>query len=820
MLLRLVLYVDDVRLPLDMRDTCMRAHNMSELAGYLKKVLHRPPRVIFYWNFEHKRYELLTSLQTLLQRHINGDAAHDVNADVAVLAHLWVETRPPRLDPVDPDSDVEEYAELKNHLQCWAGNKYVMFCLQSALRVTDPRNERLFDDLRCARMGGDPDHVELLYYTNNSLGSSEVLQRGFERGGESDLSPAPLNSASPATADARLPPLFVFSSSMKDQDDKEVFPSEPHKVLLCEVALGRVWFSDVPLSKGIEAPPSGYDSVCYRMEREDGGIVKTVCVGKNFQALPRYVLTLVAKKRDRREKVFCGIHTGAGVSPAPSPSRRAGSVGSHPRVSTGITSPVHSYPKRTGSAPPLVNGGRTRSQLFSTNVHCAVHSGILLGLWCSTCGHVICPYCASVGDHRGHEVAGIENVVGDVRGRVRGLCHRLSVQLENYQRVESQLKSQRTELLERHKAATSAVEKAFSDLRRLIEIKRREWLARLHEHTRCLDEPLKEVGHVVQQYTRTIQSLEHSWERAGGQCFSFVDAEGDVPAAVVIVTYLIETSKLLKEGLSLAGKRHDEGLIKAANASKLLSSNEATLFHVDLSTVRQSVEQLLSEKRADPLKKSLAAAVSPFKSPGTHPVSSEKKLTGGISGQFSTATPLPSLLLPWADGKMNELPHDDPFLDTQSTARQQSFLRRFSDVCKGFIWCLRNASNYFHHGQRRAVCSGTFNLMGFQWDLRIQAPDAMARDGTNASQTEHSGEDEPVGLFLYPVGHTQRLDFRVSVFSAVCWAEWEVSGWTASFAGKGWGIYPLLPRRELMQRDRLASDDTLKICLAPTSGVY
>ncbi|EKF33394.1 hypothetical protein MOQ_002742 [Trypanosoma cruzi marinkellei] len=820
MLLRLVLYVDDVRLPLEMGDTCIRAHSMSELAGYLKKVLQRPPRVILYWNFEHKRYELLTSLQTLLQRRSNGDAAHDVNADVAVLAHLWVETRPLQLDPVDPDSDLEEYAELKNHVQCWAGNKYVMFSLQSALRVTDPRNERLFDDLRCARMGGDPDHVELLYYTNNSLGSSEVLQHGFDRGGESGLNPAPLNSASPATADARLLPLFVFSSFLKDQDDKEVFPAEPHKVLLCEVALGRVWFSDVPLSKGIEAPPSGYDSVCYRMEREDRGIVKTVCVGKNFQALPRYVLTLVAKKRIRREKVFRGIHTGTGDLPATSARRRAGSVGSQPCVSWGNTSSVHSYSKRTGSAPPLVNGRRTRSPLFSTNVYCAVHSGTLLGLWCSTCGHVICPYCASVGDHRGHEVAGVEEVVGGVRGKVRGLCHRLTVQLENYQRVESQLKSQRKELLERHKAATSSVEKAFSDLRRLIENKRREWLARLHEQTHCLNEPLKEVGCVVQQYTRTIQSLEHSWERAGRQCFSVVDVEGDVPAAVVSVIYLIEASKLLKEGISLAGKRHDEGLIKAANASKQLSSNESILLHVDLSTVRRSVEHLLTEKRADPSNNSSVMAVSPAKSPGKHLVSSEREVTGGIFGQRAAATPPRSLLSLRADGKMNELPYDDPFVDAKSRARQQLFLRRLSDVCKGYVWCLRKVSNYFHHKQRRAVCSGTFNLMGFEWDLRIQAPDAKARGGTNASQTEHSGEDESVGLFLYPVGHTLRLDFRVSVFSTVCWAEWEVSGWTKSFAGKGWGIYPLLPRRELMRRDRLAWDDTLKICLAPTSDVY
>ncbi|RNF27572.1 poly [ADP-ribose] polymerase [Trypanosoma conorhini] len=818
MLLRLVVYVDDALLPLELEDACVCVSSMLELAVYLKNTLQRPPRVIFYWNFGHNRYELLTTLQTLVQHYAGGDAAHGAAENSVVPAHLWVETRSLQLVPVDPDVDVAEYAYLVKHVRRGAGNKYVIFLLQNALRVTEPSLERLFDDVRGTRLYGSPGRVELLYYANNSLSSSEVLQRGFDRGGGSGgWAMPPLNSAPAPTAGVQPPPPFVFTTSMKDQDDKEVFPSEPHKVLLCEVALGRVWPSDVPFSKSLAPPPPGYDSVCHRVVRDDGVVVKAVRVGRDFQALPRYVLTLVAKKRNRRGTPPREIYLSPDIPPSPATRRRTGSVGSEAFAGVQNNSLAQGQRRRSGSAPLLMNGRQTRLSSRPTDVTCAVHVGTLLGLWCSTCGRVICPYCASVGDHRGHEVASVEGVVGDMRGKVGGVCQELSAQLEKCQRVEARLKSQQTELLERRDEAVAGAEKAFSGLHRLIDSKREEWLARLREQTACLDEPLAEVGRIVQQYMRTMQALSDAWERAGGDPTFPADSEAIAPAAVASAAYLLATPKLLGEARRLAGKGHDAELALATNASAQIWTNEAALFHLDFAAVRQSIEQLLPEKGAGQL---AGSSLPSMRRKSTRLLSPSREFLDGSPERRTVAGSPTSLLLQRTDGTIDELPFDDCSVDTHNTARQQLFMRHLSDVRQGHVWCVPNASKYFHHEQRRAVCSGTFELMGLEWELRIQAPDAQVGCGPYKGQARHAGEAEPVGIFLYPVGHTQRLDFRISIFSAVFWAEWTVTGWTASFAGKGWGIYPLLPRRELMQTDRLACNNTLKICLAPTSGVY
>ncbi|RNF12080.1 hypothetical protein TraAM80_00497 [Trypanosoma rangeli] len=324
----------------------------------------------------------------------------------------------------------------------------------------------------------------------------------------------------------------------------------------------------------------------------------------------------------------------------------------------------------------------------------------------------------------------------------------------------------------------------------------------------------------MQRYTRIIQELKDSWERAGRHAGSLVESEGNALATVTSATYLMETPKLLDEGRRLAGQHHDAGLTVTTNAPAQLQANEAALFLLDFSAVRQSIEQLLPEKGARQVKGALIPPVSSVRSKSKYPLSPSRELVDATpEGRTVTVSPI-SLLVQRTDGTINELPYDDCSVDTHNTARQQLFMRHLSDIRQGYVWCVPNASKYFHQDQRRAVCSGTFGLMGLDWEMRIQAPDAEAGCSTREGETKHAGEDESVGIFLYPVGHTLRLDFRISIFSAVFWAEWAVSGWTASFSGKGWGVYPLLPRRELMQTDRLACNNTLKICVAPTSGVY
>jgi hypothetical protein len=94
--------------------------------------------------------------------------------------------------------------------------------------------------------------------------------------------------------------------------------------------------------------------------------------------------------------------------------------------------------------------------------------------------------------------------------------------------------------------------------------------------------------------------------------------------------------------------------------------------------------------------------------------------------------------------------------------------------------------------------------------------------GSSSDPRDRRGapEEEWLGLFLFPQQHRLRMDFRVIAFSEVTWAEWQVTGWTTEMAGKGWGLYPFLQRKELMRTDKLARDNIVKICIAPISDLY
>ncbi|KEG09494.1 hypothetical protein DQ04_05121020 [Trypanosoma grayi] len=834
MLLRLAVYVDDAHSPIALEEAEVSVYNMPDLFLYLENTLRRRPRLISYWNVERERYELLTSLQCLVH-HLGDDESlrgGDAGA-VAVPAHLWVETRPPRLDPVDPEIDAEEYAELKDHVQRWAGNRFITYSLLNALRVTDPCKERLFDHERCTQVSGDPERVELLYYTNNSLSSSEVMQRGFDLGGENRRFSTPLKSppgASGVSTEHKQQPLFVFASSMADKNDKEIFSTEPHKVLLCEVALGRAWPCDIPLARNPSAPPEGYDSVCYREERENGFMVKTVRVGKNHQALARYVLTLVGKKSDRRREAFRSVRFGStpdangSITSAPHASRRTSSASG--RTSVLMKAPMAQEPLRRSGSAPIVSGGtgrREHSLLLPSAVTCVVHNGSLLGLWCSTCGHMICPYCASVGEHRRHEVSDVEVVADEVRRKVQEMCHDLSIQLDNYQRVQSQLQAEQVQLQQKRKEAVNAVETTISDLHTLLDAKKEEWLARIQQQTHCLDDPLVEVNRVVQEYENVIAPLEGSWDEASRRLTSLTEVTGHAPTTAASVAYLMEAPKLLEEGHRFVAQRHDAALDLAINAAKQLRASEATLFHIDSSAVRQSIEGLIPTNGVRAANASAMMAITGRSGRYTRLSTSVGRSATGKLNRRQALTPAlvssPSLLLE-SGGKIDEWSCDDYSDTALDPASRRLLLQRLSDLRKGYLWCVHDANKYFHPGQRQAVCSRAFKLLGVQWELRIQARDATSGSSTPPKQMTRNDVDEAVGIFLFPVGHTLRVDFRICIFSAVAWAEWKVSGWAASFVGKGWGVYPLLPRRELMQTDRLAWENTLKICIAPTSGVY
>ncbi|KPI85226.1 hypothetical protein ABL78_5709 [Leptomonas seymouri] len=275
-----------------------------------------------------------------------------------------------------------------------------------------------------------------------------------------------------------------------------------------------------------------------------------------------------------------------------------------------------------------------------------------------------------------------------------------------------------------------------------------------------------------------------------------------------------------------------------------------------------------------------AVRVKARNSAQSSPASRVLPLGGGDASRRLVVGRSPVRNLSIGDDLASYVSHRTPALSP--TKPDRLLLRCLRDLQRGHIWAIQDASFYFVPGQLKAVCSTPFHLLGAQWELRIaplppshrkaqQGNDAhtsslLVAPGLNAGMmattastwvpmsAEDSGsavtarsplatrllphvdeqvvrdsglsvrhgapEEEWLGLFLFPQEHRLRMDFRVIAFSEVTWAEWQVTGWTAEMAGKGWGLYPFLQRKELMRTDKLARDNTVKICIAPISDLY
>eukprot|EP00759_Apiculatamorpha_spiralis_P046182 PhF_6_TR42725/c0_g1_i1/m.64556 len=138
---------------------------------------------------------------------------------------------------------------------------------------------------------------------------------------------------------------------------------------------------------------------------------------------------------------------------------------------------------------------------------------------------------------------------------------------------------------------------------------------------------------------------------------------------------------------------------------------------------------------------------------------------------------------------------------TTPPSLQEETLSKLRAVESGYIWVIPNVSTHFASTQTRDIFSDPFLLVGEWWELKVSPQPA-----------------DCISVFLHAVKHTNRLNFKVFLFSERGWYVRSARNWTEDFRGRGWGIKPFIERKTLI--DGYTQGDTLKLCVVPIGGLY
>ncbi|CAD2216007.1 hypothetical protein AGDE_16244 [Angomonas deanei] len=228
MKIKIVLYVDQDRTP-KVLPTTSAPHTIKELQQHIGQLLGdgKEPKTVSFWQYSSKSYQSLQRVEQLKQREAllskrdlqqleernerlpPSRPVEKGDSGTVYRAQLWVETALLVLEPLEPQRDAEELAELSNHVRKWTGNKYIVYDLLQASRVYYPTVARLFDTTRQTKLHDNKEEVRLLYYTNNCWSGREVLRFGFLL--QDDL---PQSEDSKTTRRNTRRDPFIFSSCM------------------------------------------------------------------------------------------------------------------------------------------------------------------------------------------------------------------------------------------------------------------------------------------------------------------------------------------------------------------------------------------------------------------------------------------------------------------------------------------------------------------------------------------------------------------------------------------------------------------------------
>jgi hypothetical protein len=381
-------------------------------------------------------------------------------------------------------------------------------------------------------------------------------------------------------------------------------------------------------------------------------------------------------------------------------------------------------------------------------------------LWCATCSQLVCPYCLSVGQHRGHDGRELDEIVSKVRTSLAEAVATVTERRETAQRTLSVLQLSKRDLEDKKLQGEQNINSAFAELESLLSTKKLELIDELHSKGSQVD--------------------NH---------------------ASVLIQYMEQCDARRKEfdGFSVPQDASREGKM----------------------SFLRNVQMPLTEWHSKPLPQPPFLNV-PAASAVVSTYINTRPCQGPIRQLHLQNQPLRH--------NLNE-PHGDESdvgtsRDAVASLQQQLATQRvqLSDATKGYIWCIPQAERVLHVDQRKDIFSDVFYLCGAAWELRIAAeavPGPRPQDysgNTSTNSTIASELQDHVSVYLHSVNHMHRVDFRVSLFGPNGWHVREAKGWTAEFAGKGWGIRPFCSRKTIL-RDFM-HDGLIKMCVAPVGVLY
>ncbi|GET91680.1 hypothetical protein, conserved [Leishmania tarentolae] len=552
---------------------------------------------------------------------------------------------------------------------------------------------------------------------------------------------------------------------------------------------------------------------------------------------------------------------------------------------------------------------------------CDVHLHQIQSLYCTACEESICPYCASDGSHHSHVVVEAAERAKTVCAKAEALHEALHHWLTQCRQTEERLRAVQASNAAQQQQNLRFVQEQFSTLNQALHQAERSMMQTIQEAGRR--PPLAEVSAATTKYSQALAAVDaalrryHSTVIASGSGRFESDTCSPKNGVLELLHFLRTTSPLInKVHDSFALRKHEEKRLRAAIAAyaRQVQRNEKLLQHVDwvgarrlLLNIGSGLTNMVNKQEpkrsasSEPVHSSRTASPSVREATDLSIPGATRSGRNSVEVRVRTQTPK-TLSSPHADASravsqrlldrapLDALMHNENGAAASPSTQPSLRLHRcLSDLQRGYIWIIHNATSYFAPGQRKTVCSTPFCLLGVSWELRVAPlPRTCRHDGsasstpiveagintglmdtaasrwtpanlpeggdsglsggqahtsllvTRSSQGGHDsfaadnaattlatappsseeGDAEWLGLFLFPLQHCLRMDFRVIVFSEGTWVEWPMKTWPDQFASKGWGVYPFLQRRELMKTSQMVRDNMVKICITPISDLY
>mgnify|MGYP001562310979 FL=1 len=401
---------------------------------------------------------------------------------------------------------------------------------------------------------------------------------------------------------------------------------------------------------------------------------------------------------------------------------------------------------------------------------CDVHPGESMKLWCVLCRRLICPYCLTIGGHKGHEAKDVGEVAAFEKQVLQRMFATLSRTTERRQDEVSEVERVKLVMSSVCRQGEETVKAACADLHQLVQEQEQRLILGLQAHRQVavakLDEGLVAAHELVADLLKKQSDTK-----------ALLDVPVDV-SQQARMEFLARLNPLLD--VLHTPPRYDEGQAAAITVPSLPTVVDGFAEAQDAIRAMQLVD---------------SAGGGATRNAGQRPSRSQQsQLTGGGGS-----------------------PDGGRLADGGGSSAESPDLLRLRDVETGYMWIVPQIEAYLTAQPPKDVYSDVFTLNGARWELRLTHVSSSAGSVTPPAAGGSSPLDM-VAIFLHAAGHQQRMDFRVSIISPKGWFVRQAKNWQESYRGRGWGIKPLIERRAILST--YVHDGVLKVCVTPSSSLY